>query len=631
MADENDLSNIKTVASTQAAGSTPDTGQSHANTGSLLDRYLGTTVAGRYVIEKELGRGGIGVVYLAKDQQLLSKRVVIKVLLDDTGQDEWVRNKFRQEIEALTRIDHPGVIGALDTGQMPDGKPYFVMQFVEGVNLRTVMKPEGMDVERVANIVKQLGSALTAAHEKGVFHRDLKPENVMLQILEREERVKLIDFGIAKVKDSQDGQSTKVPMIAGTFNYMAPEQLTGDPVTAASDTYAFAIMAYEMITGRRPFVTEAKSAAALLVQLLEQQRSGPRLKPKELRPSISEEAQEIIMRALSYESDLRPARALDFGDELSAALLASPKSSARPITALTNPPVSPHSVPTNINGVAVTSANQSDQAGNQRVDRAATNVQGVNDFAQTSLDSGKKSNVGIIGALVAVALLIVVGIVAIPRFMKQEEPVVLPTGGITKGPGGPTTNPTVDGTERQLTYWVIVQRYRDGKPYKEPYRLSKEVVFEEGDRVKFFFTSPQPGHFYIVNEGPAGKDGNPTSWSTLFPNKFTNNGNSALTANTELQIPGSGDGFQFDAQTGTEKLWIIWSEQKVEELEVLQKWYNEKDKGEIKDPAQAKAAQQFITDHNVPARIERDDDVKKQTAVKGNGKVLISLIKLEHQ
>src|SRR4051812_21918125 len=112
------------------------------------DPYLGTVLNSRYLIEKELGRGGIGVVYLARDKQLLSKPVVIKVLLDKSTQNEWIRRKFNQEIEALIRIDHPGIVGVLDAGDMPDGKPYFVMQFVEGETLRTVLRPGGMDIEQ---------------------------------------------------------------------------------------------------------------------------------------------------------------------------------------------------------------------------------------------------------------------------------------------------------------------------------------------------------------------------------------------------------------------------------------------------------------------------------------------------
>jgi serine/threonine protein kinase len=232
--------------------------------------YSGTLLKDRYLIEGELGRGGIGVVYLARDTQLLQRRVVIKVLLESSENSlhtPWFRKKFDQEIEALVRIDHPGVVGVLDAGVMPDGKPFFVMQFVEGTNLRSVMQKEmqagPLDLARVAHIIRQIGVALTAAHDKGIIHRDLKPENVMVQRTnEGEEVMKLIDFGIATVKDSQMNQTdTGKTKVAGALPYMAPEQLRGEPL-AASDTWSLGVMAYELLTGRMPFNAETRSATA---------------------------------------------------------------------------------------------------------------------------------------------------------------------------------------------------------------------------------------------------------------------------------------------------------------------------------------------------------------------------------
>ena len=118
---------------------------------------------GRYRIEKELGRGGFGVVYLARDQQLLSKPVVIKVLQEETAPDPYFHKKFRQEIEALARIDHPGVVGVLDVGESPEGKPFLVMQFVEGATLRSLISTQGMEPRQVARILRQVGEALNAA------------------------------------------------------------------------------------------------------------------------------------------------------------------------------------------------------------------------------------------------------------------------------------------------------------------------------------------------------------------------------------------------------------------------------------------------------------------------------------
>jgi serine/threonine protein kinase len=277
----------------------------------------GVLLKGRYWIEKELGVGGIGVVYLARDRQLLNKPVVIKVLQEGSHQNPWYRKKFRQEIEVLARIDHPCVVAVSDAGDLPDGRPYFVMQYVEGSTLRSELKSEGMDLKQVAQIVGQVGQALAAAHEKKIWHLDLKPSNIMLQDLGGGGvGVKLIDFGIAKVKIEESSQATELTKLAGTIEYMAPEQLMGK-ATAASDIYALGVIAYEMAVGRRPF------NPASPFQLLELQRTGVRVKPRDLRPSLPEAAQRVILKALEFDPKKRHRCARDFGEELAHALSAA--------------------------------------------------------------------------------------------------------------------------------------------------------------------------------------------------------------------------------------------------------------------------------------------------------------------
>src|SRR5438067_11503510 len=241
----------------------------------------GTTLDSRYSIEMQIGQGGVGIVYLARDQKLYGKPVVLKVLAREFLPGSWVGEKFQQEKEALAPVDHPGVVGILDTGELADRKPYLVMQYIDGVTLRSQIKPEGMSLDRTAEIIRQTGRALSAAHDRGIFHRDLKPENIMLQTFgSGEEQVKIIDFGIAKLKDSVVAPSTMTGATAGTVAYMAPEQLSGRPVSAATDIFAMGAIAYELVTGRKPFNPETG------FELLEMQRSGVRVKPRDLRPSL---------------------------------------------------------------------------------------------------------------------------------------------------------------------------------------------------------------------------------------------------------------------------------------------------------------------------------------------------------
>src|SRR3984893_4842363 len=276
---------------------------------------VGVIIDGRYAIERMLGHGGMGQVFLAKDLQLHSRPVVIKLLLDEAYKDPYMLKKFQQEMEALSRIQHPGVIGIIDSGELPGARPFIVMEYIDGMNLRAQIRSEGMNLERTAEIRKQTGRALGAAHEKGIFHRDLKPENIMLQRLnDGDEQAKVIDFGIAKVKDSLMAPSTGTSLMVGTVLYMAPEQLEKRPVTSASDIYSLGIIAYEVLTGRRPFNPES------IFQLLEMQRAGARVRPQDLRPSLPEEAQSTILRALSFNGADRHRKAQEFGDDLWRAL-----------------------------------------------------------------------------------------------------------------------------------------------------------------------------------------------------------------------------------------------------------------------------------------------------------------------
>ena len=293
----------------------------------------GAVLNERYRIVRELSSGGFGKVFLAHDQQLHNRPVVVKIQLDHPIDDPWFEKKFHEELRALALIDHPGVVGALDSARTPDGRPFLVMQYVEGVSLRSVITSDGVPLDRAANIVRQVGQALGAAHDKGIWHRDLKPENIMLQMLPGgEERVRLIDFGLATITGLAAKHQT-LTRIAGSPGYMAPEQFSGQP-SAATDIYAFGVIAYEIVTGRKPFVAED------VVQLTVLQRSGVKVKPAALRPGISSKTEKLILHALAYNPNDRPASAPAFGEALSEALLtsqSSPSIAATPVAPRRSP------------------------------------------------------------------------------------------------------------------------------------------------------------------------------------------------------------------------------------------------------------------------------------------------------
>lgn len=560
-----------------------------------LPSLIGLTLDSRYSIQKELGQGGVGAVYLARDLKLHDKPVVIKILLEKSLQNSWVVQKFQQEKEALARVDHPGVVGILDNGELPDGKPYLVMQFIDGVTLRSQIKPEGIPLERAAELVKQIGRALKAAHDKGIFHRDLKPENIMLQSYGGgEEQVKIIDFGIAKLKDSVVAPSTVTGATAGTVSYMAPEQLSGRPVSAAMDIYAMGAIAYELVTGRKPFNPETG------FELLEMQRAGVRIKPSDLRPSLSEEASQVILRALSFDPKERFQNARELGDVLARSLS---EETATPSQAPGDrQPLPATQLATVANEPARQTADLSNKTMAARFEPAKVDTLSGSLYPAVATDEAPQRS----WLKIAVGLVLLVVVLAAAAVFVWKR-------------GSLSATPT-----QSLAYSLTVQKMREGKPFQDEFQSSGQEIFENGWKFRMNLNSPQEGYLYLLNEGPAA--GEATTYNLLFPEAKTNNGSPRVSADQKLQTAW----MRFDDHQGTEKFWIVFSKTAVKELEAVTNTVNEVDQGQIKDSAQARAVRDYLQKHSAPKPEVAKDSAKKQTIVKGKGDVLVNIIELEH-
>ena len=566
----------------------------------------GVLLKDRYLIERELGRGGIGVVYLARDERLHGMPVVIKFLLETAANSAWIAKKFMQEAEALTRINHPGVVRVIDRDRSGDGKPFFVMEFIRGNHLRSVFTAEGMDFEYAALLIRQIGGALHAAHSEGVFHRDLKPENIMIEILSSgDEQIKLIDFGIAKVRDSQSGSTTDAGIVAGSLNYIAPEQLTGAAVSAASDIYAFGIIAYEMVTGRRPFNPDSPSQAAAVHQLMLMHQGEQIIPPRQLRPSLPLAAEALILKALTFDDGRRPKDSRQFGEALAAALLTAPSEPLQPTMSAETRAIDPS--PSVANRPPATAANVARET--------------RSDKAQAAVGAGRSRRASALTIGVALALVAAGAAVAgLQLFRKSETP-------------SPTTSAATSTSEaapaRVLNYWIMMQKDPKRYPGSKPFLQPGEVVFSVGDRVRFVISSPQTGWLYVFNESPP-VPGGASAFNILFPSPTSNDGSAQIGAGQEVQIPARGDGFVFDAEEGTERLWLVWAASPVPEFEGLSRWANPQDKGEIKDTNQAGSLRDFLTNHATPAPETRKDEEKKQTMLAAHADPLVKLINLEH-
>jgi eukaryotic-like serine/threonine-protein kinase len=286
-----------------------------------VDSRIGTVLAERYFVHSLIGEGGMGKVYAA-EHVLMHKRVAIKVLHKELTALPDVVRRFEREAMAAANIDHPNVASATDFGHLPEGSVFLVLEYVKGISLRSEIADGAFAVVRALHIARQIASALASAHARGIVHRDLKPENVMLvEKAGDPDFVKVLDFGIAKVPIQEVSERgsirpgqiiTKVGMIFGTPEYMAPEQALGQEADGRADQYALGIILFEMLTGSRPYRSNNQ------VGMLGQQLKEPPPTIAEFAPNVVVPASvdELIGRMLAAERDKR----LDNTLELVAAI-----------------------------------------------------------------------------------------------------------------------------------------------------------------------------------------------------------------------------------------------------------------------------------------------------------------------
>ncbi len=266
---------------------------------------VGQVLADRYQVQKLLGDGGMGSVYLA-EHVTLRKRVAIKVLHQELCRDQTQVDRFLQEARAASMIGHENIVDIVDFGPVPGGSVFFAMEFLEGEDLSDLLKRETrLEWARAKGLILQILHALSAAHAKGIIHRDLKPANCFLvKRSDGRDFVKLLDFGIAKVTDPESGDGgglTRTGAVFGTAKYMAPEQACGEVADNRTDIYAAAICLYEFMTGTVPY--DGDNFMRVLSQHLTEPLTPPTTKAPDANISPAVEA--IIVKALSKRREDR--------------------------------------------------------------------------------------------------------------------------------------------------------------------------------------------------------------------------------------------------------------------------------------------------------------------------------------
>ncbi len=264
----------------------------------------GTRVAGRFVVEEQLGAGGMGAVFRAKDEQL-GEMVALKVIAGAALLDPAAAERFRREASTARRISHPNVVRLHDIGE-EQGMLFLSMEYIAGTSLAELISRHGvLPVGQLRPIAAQICGGLEAAHKAGVVHRDLKPHNVLI---DERQQVKIIDFGLARLPHIEG--MTATGLILGTPEYMAPEQIRGQPVDARTDIYALGAVLYHALTGKPPFAGDSPIAIGFA------HCSQPLRPPVEARPGVPQAWSELVVHAMQKD----PAHRFASAAELSAAL-----------------------------------------------------------------------------------------------------------------------------------------------------------------------------------------------------------------------------------------------------------------------------------------------------------------------
>jgi serine/threonine protein kinase len=257
------------------------------------------TRVGDYTVTRLLGEGGMGRVYEATGSD--GGRVALKLVKQDLAQDETFRHRFRREARIAQTVKHPNVVPVLATGEQ-DGLPYMAQEFIEGMSLDEKLQREGaLDVATTVRVCGDVAAGLDALWAAGMVHRDVKPANILL---DRQGTAYVTDFGLAK--DMQGTLLTRPGSSLGTMEYMAPEQIRGESLSAATDVYALGCVAHECVCGRTPFAY-AQGMRVLWAQLQDQPPD-----PRELRSDLSTQFSSALLSALEKDPAKRPASAGEY-------------------------------------------------------------------------------------------------------------------------------------------------------------------------------------------------------------------------------------------------------------------------------------------------------------------------------
>lgn len=524
-------------------------------------------VLGHYKIIRLLGRGGMGDVYLATDNNL-GRKVALKLLPFRMSAMKTILTRFWLEARTTSALNHPNIMTVYEIGD-DNGLHYIAAEYVEGSTVRQLLAHGPMDTGQAVSIAIQAARGLAAAHSAGVIHRDIKPENIMVR---PDGYVKILDFGLAKLTqigtDRQAGLSSTqntatVPgILLGTVGYMSPEQARGLDLDLRTDLFSLGAVLYEMVTGKCPFTGDTPSDA--LSSVLQQE-----MPPISVAvPSLSPELAAVMARLLAKDREKR----YQIADEVVAAL-----ETVQQRLTLPQPPASS----TNYDKEEPVAAPAPVPVHKSLFHRGA--------IISTTL------------ILLGLATLVVMRAYIAGRNAQTPQ-------------------------RWSFNCRLRVQDSRSEAAKEITLPAAALLEFTAGQRIRFYFSSQEPGYLYILDQS-IGTNRPPAEFVTLFPSPTANGGSSGIPASQQIAIPQE-SWLEFDQEKGTERLWMIWSGTKLPLLDGLARYANVKDRGRILSAADQQSISDFLQANYRADALELALPV---IAVRGDSRMLVWRMDLEHK
>lgn len=507
---------------------------------------------GRFKVEALLGRGGMGEVYQAFDPTL-QRTVAVKTVRPDIDRPEYL-DRLMREAQACARLSHPNIVTVYEAGQI-DGIVYIAMEYLQGENLSQVLERKDLSFEAKLRILAQVLEALHHAHGLEVVHRDIKPSNIHIQ---SDGTVKLVDFGLARML--QADTLTASGNVLGTPHYASPEQLKGEEIDRRTDIYSTGVMAYEMLSGRRPFEPDNSSISSVILKVIQEMPAPMDTDMSRMLPEI----EGIVSRAMAKS----PADRFQSAEEMRQALvdfLARSRAQITQIESHGGSTVVARSAQT-IPEMPLTAAGP--EAESRRwwwaggAAAAAVVVIAAVVFAWPAANVESAAAASNPPAAVAEAPppapIVPAPDVAkavpasSPETVKPNEALVVPAPAVTAKELFANTTGTLAAGLR----YRLIRQLADGTEVD----VDSATTFHSGDKLKLSFESNIAGYLYVAMQGSSG------TWAVLFPSVQINGGRNQIAPLEEYDVPSDGGWFQLDEHVGTENLFVFLSREPLSQL-----------------------------------------------------------------